>query len=283
MTELLIGIPTFNGHKRLDYLLQSIVGKTSNNLSFKIIICDDSGNLENIRLTTKVINKYRLFVPIKLIYNKRNSGVSVSWNSIIESDYDLCPYIILINDDIIIAKNSIENMLFFLKNNPYSGAVSYKLNGLREEDMKSVAILDFNSNNKTTHLPTKNIFPIKSLVAWGPYWGFERAKYNQVEGFDSNYFLFFEETDFCLKLANLGYPNYILKEPKSWHVGSASMSSIKTQEHVNRSYDYFQNKWKGKEKTIMDNIPNMKVKWIHNNNIYETIAKCEDDLCTKIY
>lgn len=282
MTELLIGIPTFNGYKRLDYLLQSIITQTSDNISFKIIICDDSGDLENIRLTNQVINKYNLFTPIKLIYHKQNFGVATSWNSIIESDYDLCSYIILINDDVIITKNSIENMVFFLKNNPYSGAVSYELCGLKEEDMKELASSDINPNI-IKPIPTRNDFPIKSLVAWGPYWGFTRDKYNQVKGFDSNYFLYFEETDFCMKLASLGYPNYILRHPKSWHVGSASMSSINVQENVNKSYSYFQSKWKGKEKTLMDNIPDMKVKWLYNNNIYEIIAKCEGNSDKRIY
>ncbi len=282
MTELLIGIPTFNGHKRLDYLLQSIITRTSNSLSYKIIICDDSGNLESIRLTSQVINKYNLFTPIKLIYNKQNSGVATSWNSIIESDYDLCPYIILINDDIIIAKESLESMMFFLKNNPYFGAVSYELYNLKEEDMKKMVSSNINSN-KITPIPTRNDFPIKSLVAWGPYWGFTRDKYNQVQGFDSNYFLYFEETDFCMKLADLGYPNYILRHPRSWHVGSASMSSINVQENVNKSYSYFQSKWKGKEKTLMNNIQDMKIKWIYNDSIYEIVAKCEGNSNNRIY
>ncbi len=280
MSELLIGIPTFNNPNRLNYVLSALKDRI-HNVDYRVIICDDSGKIENQNLTKQVVDKYSNSInsiPIKYIYNEKNSGIATSWNHIIRSDDQNSPYIILLNDDIIIVKDSIETMLFFLKNNSDIGAVAYELNSLKEEEIpKILALGDDNSNS-----------PKISLVAWGAYWGFSRQKYNLVGGFDEYYYIYFEETDFCTALATKGYPNYLLRCPKSWHIGSASVSFVDRGANSARSFAHYNEKWKGSHNTVMGNISKNKVKWMCNLTEYETIPECDtnpimNNACNKIY
>ncbi len=292
MSELLIGIPTFNNPKRLDYVLSALKDRIQN-VDYRILICDDSGKIENQNLTRQVVDKYNNTyhnsIPIKYIYNEKNSGIATSWNHIIRSDDQNSPYIILLNDDIIIVKDSIETMLFFLKNNPNIGAAAYELNGIKEEEIPKILGLGDIIDNS----------PKISLVAWGAYWGFSREKYNIINqmnlmnynivgGFDEYYYIYFEETDFCTALATSGYPNYLLRCPKSWHIGGASVSYIDRSFHSSRSFNHYNEKWKGSHNTVMYNIPRNKVKWMCDRTEYETVPECDtnptiNNSCNQIY
>lgn len=271
MPELLIGIPTFNSPKRLDYVLSALKPRIQN-VDYRVVVCDDSGKIENQNLTKKVIDKYSSSINIKYIENRKNSGVATSWNYIIRSDDENSLFIILLNDDIIIVKDSIETMLYFLKNNLNAGAVAYELNILKEQEIPKILAIGDNNSPKIPNSPKI------SLVAWGAYWGFSREKYNIVGGFDEYYYIYYEETDFCTALATLGYPNYLLRCPKSWHIGSASISPIDRSAHFARSFAYYNEKWKVSHKwqeAVMNKIPKQKVKWICEQNIYETFPEYE--------
>lgn len=277
MSELLIGIPTFNSPERLDYVLLALKNRIQN-VDYRVIVCDDSGKIENRNLTKQVINKYSSSLNIKYIYNQNNSGIATGWNHIIRSDDQNSPYIILLNDDIIIVKDSIETMLYFLKNNPNVGAVAFELNVLKEEEIPKILALGYDIKDS----------PKISLVAWGAYWGFKREKYNLVGGFDEYYYIYFEETDFCTALATLGYANYLLRCPKSWHIGSASVSSTDREGNSTRSFAHYNEKWKGSHNTVMNNIPKNKVKWMCEQNVYETVPECDtnpslNNACNQIY
>lgn len=262
--ELLIGIPTFNRSEGLDYLLRSIQTRTQD-VDYKIIVCQDSANTTQQDLTKFVINKYSNLMNITYIQNDKNVGVAASWNNIIKSDIDNCPYIILLNDDIIVEKDSIKNMLYFIANNPNIGAVAYELNGIKDEDIPKLIALIAGSEEK--------LKPYRTLVAWGAYWGFNREKYNIVGGFDEFYRMSYEEADFCTALVSKGYINYLIKCPKSWHIGGATRSKIGWPDQAN--IKHYIEKWKGtlgEMSKLINKIPLQKVRWTCENQYYETLA-----------
>ncbi len=264
--ELLIGIPTFNRSKGLDYLLQSIlINSNSKDIRFKISICQDSANIIQQDLTINVINKYSNLMNITYIQNKKNLGVSSSWNNIIRSDQNNCPYIILLNDDIIVEKDSIKNMLYFIKNNSNIGTVGYELNMINEEDIPKILAGD-------------DIKPKIDHTAIGSFFGFSRKQYNLVNGFDEFYYMTHEETDFSAALYFKGFPSYNLSCPKSYHIGAATRSKVKYD--VQSNQNHFKEKWKVSaeemneliKKKSLDMTTWKKVKWMCKNKHYETLS-----------
>lgn len=285
MVKVLIGIPTYNGAHRVDWLIQSIAMKTDKNIEYKIVICDDSGKKEHQEKTKSIINKWRDRVPIELIVNKKNVGVSSSWNRLTRSHNSR--YVILINDDIIVAKDWLKNMIYFLENNPNVGAACYNPLIINECDMIKL----ISSPNATiiprqakTRIPIKNfdydrdITPIRCMATIGSIIGFRRHMYDMVGGFDENYFAFYEETDFLTNLASHGYSNYLLRCPKIWHVYSATFSTSPEFNRTaifERSKQYYIIKWgnqRDAHRRYMSRIPLQDVKWICKDVTYEKIS-----------
>lgn len=305
MTKILIGIPTYNGYRRIDSLLQSISMRTGKDIDYKIVICDDSGKKEHQNKTISLVYKWRSDLPIELIINDKNLGVAKSWNRLINSHDS--EYIILINDDIIVANNWLENIIYFLDNNQNIGTAIYDCIFINEEDIKQllssinpiikprdpftrIQIDDFDYN--------KDTFPLRSMVGWGCLFGFGREIYDLVGGFDEHYFAYFEEYDFLTSLASLGYSNYILRDPKNWHVWGATSKhapELNITDTFEKSKEYYTKKWNGDHMITMNRymskIPFQKVKWISNNDIHEEIliddygyfnVKINSENCIKI-
>lgn len=286
MTKTLVGIPTFNGAHRVDSLLQSISMRTGKDIDYKIVICDDSGNKDHQEKTKSIIDKWSSDLSVSILINEKNNGVAKSWNRIIKSDEE-SQHIVLINDDIIVAKDWLENLVYFLDNNPNAGAVCYDCLFINEEDVSQL-LSSLNPIIKPRHPFTrvqidnfdynKDTSPIRCMVAWGCFIGFRRDMYNLVGGFDENYFAYFEEYDFLTNLASHGYPNYILRSPKNWHVWGATSKSapeLNIGDVFEKSRQYYINKWNGDHVTdtdiFMSRIPFQKVKWICNNKTYEGV------------
>lgn len=276
----LIGIPTYNGAHRIDCLLYSIFMRTDElrhthkeNSEYIIVICDDSGKIEHQEKIISVINKYRAYLPIDILINDRNIGVSASWNRLVNS-YD-SQYIILINDDIIVEKDWLKNMIYFLDNNHNTGSVFYNFVPIREDDVYQLFYRIDSENSEIYNLNYKSTSPIRCMTHVGCFFGFRRDMYNMVGGFDENYFALFEETDFCTTLAYYGYPSYILRYPKSWHIQSATFRSspeFNYSDIFQKSGQYYHKKWIGNpERLYMSNIPFQKIKWLYNDTAYEDI------------
>lgn len=273
MTKVLVCIPTYNGAYRLDWLLQSILMRTGNDIDYKIVICDDSGNKRHQEKTKSVVYKWSFNLPISLLINNSNFGVATSWNKMIDSEYS--QHIILINDDVIVKEDWLKNMVYFLDNNQNAGAAFYNFVRIEECDIPRLLSEDHKS-------PLDHLAPIRRMHYVGCFFGFDRNKYNMVGKFDENYFANVEETDFCTALAYLGHPNYILRHPLCQHIWSATFKSSPEMNYwkiLKESKQYYEKKWNGNIETVtnryMSKIPFQKVKWICNNEIHEEVLTDE--------
>jgi GT2 family glycosyltransferase len=281
MIKVLVGIPTYNGANRVDYLLQSISMRTNKDIDYKIIVCDDGGKKEHQEKTKLVVEKWNSILPIELLINDNNLGVSKTWNKLIKL-YD-SEYIILINDDVIVANRWLDNLLYFLENNPNAGSAIYGCIFINEEDIPQL-LISLNPKIKPRDPFTKkwadidysSKVPIRCMVAWGCFFGFKRHIYNLIGGFDENYFAYFEEYDFLTDIASRGYPNYLLTCPRNWHIWSATFDTspeLNPREIYGKSQKYYIKKWNAETVTMryMSKIPFQKVKWICNGDIYEKV------------
>ncbi len=271
--KVIIGIPTYNGAHRLDWLLQSINKSRDINkcIDYKIIVCDDSGNNKNQEKTRYVIDKWNSSLPITLITNDKNIGVPKSWNRIIRSEDS--EYIILINDDIIVERDWLTSILYFLENNKNVGVAFYEHRQTDENDIPKIL-----TDHQLFKVSKFDAIPIRCMDHYGCFFGFSRENYDIVDGFDENYFAYLEESDFATSLVARGIPNYILRYPICHHIGSATFN---TAPEINRmmvyknSLNYYTKKWNSPPEITngryMSKISPQKLKWIHNDTIYENL------------
>lgn len=296
MTKVLIGIPSYNGWNRVDWLLKSIWLKNSEEdkkilQDCKIVICDDSGKEEHRNKVRDVVHKWKNDLPVELIINEKNIGVPSSWNRLVRSGDS--QHVILINDDIIVSKDWLINMIHFLDNNPKAGGVSPFCNVINESDVPQLLsspdatvkprhpntrVQDGSFDFDTTY--SQIAHPERCMAALGCLFGFRRELYNIVGGFDENFYAFCDESDFGTALALHGYPSYVTRCPMCWHIWSATFGTapeINAGIVFGNSKRYYTKKWGGffevTHPRYMDKIPFRKVKWLCKGKEYEAVVE----------
>lgn len=290
MTKVIIGIPTYNGYERVDWLLTSIWLRSSNGdrdilQDSKIVICDDSGRIEHQNLTRNIVCKWRgNGLPIELIVNERNLGVASSWNILAKSSNS--EQIVIINDDIIVSGGWLESTVYLLDNNPKAGSCSQFCYFIIREDVpvllsRNDAIIVPRDPFKKTPTEVYNDmleYPGRVMAPAGCFFGMRRDIFEKVGGFDGNYRCFYEESDFGTALANNGYPTYALSWPKNFHIWSqtfANAPEINASKVMKQSRKYYINKWNGHfeitHPKYMSKIPFMKVRFRYKDQEYDKI------------
>jgi GT2 family glycosyltransferase len=209
--EVLIGIPTLNGPDRLRRCLNSIRINTPRSQPFKVLVVDDCSTEENLQNNKNVVHEF----GIEMITHQERLGVARGWNDL--TRHSKAPFVILMNDDVEVVPDWYEALVFTLKHNP---------------DIGMVGLTAYQGVNSATFTPP----PAKSyneavmqrgdwmFSATGFLFGFRREKFDAVLGFDDQYFLFYEEIDFGVRLLQAGWPSYMLSYPVVIHQGGASTS-----------------------------------------------------------
>jgi GT2 family glycosyltransferase len=72
---------------------------------------------------------------------------------------------------------------------------------------------------------------VSSPVPWvlGAALAVRRAAFEQVDGFDSSFFMYYEEVDLCRRLGAAGWTTYFVPQAKIVHVGGASTSKYRSR------------------------------------------------------
>jgi len=175
------------------------------------------------------------FPEVKLIENKDNVGFSKANNqgvAIAKGDY-----VLILNPDTVVSEDLFSNILKFGQKQPNLGILGAKLidgtgNFLPESKRgiptPKVAFKHlFGISKKTgkyyaTHLSEDESGAIDVLV--GAFMLIERAKYNEVHGFDEDYFMYGEDIDISYKVLKLGYQNYYYPKVQIIHYKGESTS-----------------------------------------------------------
>lgn len=168
-------------------------------------------------------------------------------------------YLFCLNQDTLIFLHTIDLLYQFAKKDEKVGCVSpILMNGKGK-------IYGLQGSGELT--PTKGIFVLSFINKYFPnnpisqkFWNkIERGKksykvnvvpgtaffvskkvFEKVGGFDPNFFLYFEENDFCKRLNLKGYENYILTESKTIHLSGKNILGIgRVEKVINTSRFYY--------------------------------------------
>lgn len=87
-------------------------------------------------------------------------------------------------------------------------------------------------------------------VVCGCFFMLDAAMWDQLNGFDDDYFMYSEEADLCARAQTMGHDCIFVPEAKIMHIGSASESnkSHKTTKLLNGKSLYYQKHWSGVER-----------------------------------
>jgi len=287
MPTVTIGIPVYNRGASLGDLLRNLRQRTPTDVDHEIVVVDDSGKSYHQKVVREACGQY----GARFIAHDRNRGVAAGWNTIARSSAS--DFIVILNDDIFVAKDWLTYMVYALRENQKVGSFGMNCRFIAKEDAPAILkgpdakVIPLNVHWRGAELIRNERFksmpieedgaPGKVMCPTGCFFGFRREIYDLVGGFDERYFAFYEETDFGVACAHKGYPSFSLGVPDhNYHMWSASFGSapeIDAGSVMARSRAAFVEKWSGIlgvkfsdapeiHNLLMDKIPTTLVKWL---------------------
>lgn len=240
--KISIVIVNYKVEKQLIKCLKSIfVSKPK--VSFEVIVVDNSGNN---KIEKNLINK---FPQIRYINSFKNLGYGGGNN--LGAKNALGEYLFFLNPDTLIVDNAIEQLYNFIESNKNTGIVSPLLVDInlkpfstqsRKELTPLNAVYSFSFLRK--FFPKKSIYNDDFLKNWDKKQAIEveaipgaalmisKKLFEKVNGFDEQFFLYFEENDLSKRVRNLGFKLYINPNSRVIHEVGQSTKKLKNMEDV---------------------------------------------------
>lgn len=228
-------IPTYNRVNDLLECLESLAGAQIP--PAQIIVVDNHSEDDTL---IKVQEKFPL---VKLIALDDNYGATGASNiGFTEALNKGAAYVLRLDSDTIVAPDFLPPLLNAAEKSPDIGVLSPKMYYFDPDDEIWFAGADahpwhFGTINDHRHEkdnPVNNQFR-EMDYAWGAAMLIKRQVLEQTQGFDTSFFIYYEEVDFCIRVKTLGYKLVLVPESHIWHkVGSASHTALSAY-HWNRS------------------------------------------------
>ncbi len=170
-------------------------------------------------------------------------------------------YVLVLNPDTEVRPDALHELVRFADSHPRAGAVGARLDypdgrfqhsafrfpGLRQALFGFFDLIPIDSpiNGRYRTEQFERDFPAEHLL--GACLLLRREALEQVGGFDPRYFMYFEETDLCIRLRRAGWQNLFTPGARVLHVSAASTSAAPERMSVefHRSQAYFYRKHYG--------------------------------------
>lgn len=187
-------ITSYNGKKYLDKCIRSLYASTYK--SIEIIFADDGstdGSADFVRNT---------FPDVKLVVNKKNSGLAITSNR--GAEIARGKYLLFYNNDTIALPDFIENMVKVTEGGDGNVAVCCprQLPYREEDDSKALDSMGSGSDIYGYICLTESaghiFYPDAAIFI-------KRSVFDEIGGFDPDFFLYGEDMDLCWRVHLAGY------------------------------------------------------------------------------
>lgn len=248
----------YNGHKFLETCLNSILEKVQCT-NYEVIIVDNSSVDDSVEI---IQNNFPMF---KLICSKNNLGFGKANNLAVKQSRG--EYLLFLNTDTILTENTLKILSEYLKENEDVAVIgsritfqdgSYQLscgnlpNLVVELFDKIRYTLDNKWHSLFSNLHDRKYSKVQE-VGWltGACLMMRRDVFEQIGGFDENFFMYFEDKDICKRVKELGYKVVYYPKTTIIHLLGGSSHGIKksVNKHYRDSQLYYYQKHLGKFQT----------------------------------
>lgn len=212
------------------------------------IIVLDNGSTEPILPEIK-----NFFPEVEWIDSKENLGFGRGCNLAEKSAKK--PYLFFINPDTVISKNAFREMLAFMHQHPEAGTVGCRI--LNEDGTiqwacrrsfptivsavsKTIGLAALFPNNKTlasynmTYADPDEMIEVDAIS--GSFFCIRRDVYEQLKGFDEDFFMYGEDLDLCFRTKEMGLKNYYTPVTNILHFRGQSSRTRRVKSYI----DFYQ-------------------------------------------
>ena len=228
-------IPT---HNRSDDLNECIESLLKAGISGEQIIVVDNASTDN---TIEMIQES--FSSVKIISLDENLGATGASNA----GFDLAlgqgaDYILRLDSDTVVAPDFLPPLIEVAQSDPNIGVVSPKIYFHNQPNVIWYAGVDRqplilgarNSHRNQQDSPENSQIRVVAYT-WAAAMLIRREVLEKSKGFDTDFFVYHEEIDFCERITTLGYQLIFVPESFVWHKVGSVANSAWTAFHWNRS------------------------------------------------
>ncbi len=218
--------------------VNSILDNTKDEVSFEIVIADNASKYEDYQILKLAIDQLD-DSRVKLIRSRLNTGFG-GGNMMGVNHASNCKYFAFINNDTLFeSQHTLQRLVQFMKDNPAAGVCSPQMldadknfrrtidhfSSLGREILKRSTLELINPkrypNRKITYSN-----PLKVDYVQGAFMFVDAQAFKNVGGFDTNLFLYYEESDLCRRiLKQEKLETYLVPDLEYIHYESASTTS----------------------------------------------------------
>lgn len=289
-----IAIINYNSFEKTIECVESI--RKTTKAPYKIFLLDNASVNESAKMLSK---QFCCDDDIELIVSKENLGYAKGNNlcidRMIEENID---YGIISNNDIICTKNVIDNLIDDLKNNDSFLLVGPRMESPSGEYQKTIKLKEcgkleyLQTNTYLANLHKKKLKKemdrIKSIkdfceVKWvsGAFFAFSVKKMQMIGKFDSNTFLYYEESILAKRAEKKGFllgynPNLLVKHYHSYSTGG--WMNINSKIAADTSERYYQTNYTNNGKIFL-----FFLKMIRRIEVFYSFGKKRDYNSIKCY
>jgi len=231
--KLGIFILNHNGFNWLEKNLHNIVQHSQNN---KIIIIDNNSNDNSI----EYIKTH--FPKISIQFNYKNYGFAKGYNNILLKEFDF-KYFILLNNDVELTENWLNPMLELIKKDEVAIIQPKIINFSNKEKFDyagaaggfiDITGIPFCRGRILNHVETDcGQYNTNMNIFWasGCCFMIKSELFQQLNGFDEDFFMHQEEIDLCWRAQHLNKQVYCCADSQVYHYGGGTLNNQNPKKH----------------------------------------------------
>ncbi|MEC8085870.1 MAG: glycosyltransferase family 2 protein [Pseudomonadota bacterium] len=206
-------------------LIESILKNISNTILYEIIVTDNASERHDYEY---LISNIPSDTRIKIFRSKINTGFS--GGNMDGYNRSTGEYLLFINNDCECLNDVLEPLIKYIEDNDNVGLLTGKVRGLDgkytgthklfpclSRSLLGNEFARWISKNKFVSPKEKIVKPTKAQVVTGAFMFFKRSLFEEINGFDSRFFLDCEEEDISKRVWDHGKEVYVLPEPEIIH------------------------------------------------------------------
>lgn len=233
--RLSIVILNYNVRYFLELCLKSVQAATAD-LEAEIIVVDNHSSDESCQMVAQ------LFPEVVLIENNENYGFSKGNNIGVAKAKG--EYLCILNPDTVVAEDTFRKLLTYADELPNMGLLGCQLidgtGNFLPESKRNIPtpmvavkkLLGFSNGYYANHISPSDTGNVDILV--GAFMLLKKSVYNEVGGFDEDYFMYGEDIDLSYKVLKAGYQNVYYGGTTILHYKGES--TLKDQVYAKRFY-----------------------------------------------
>jgi len=235
MKDIAAILINYNTSKYTLECIQAVVNKTSEGISYQIIVVDNNSELSDYK---NLRNNFPKHENISLHRSDLNTGFG--GGNMHGVQFANAKYLLFLNNDAMLQNDCLNLLYSFMETHPKVGVATAQN---YDENNNFVPSFDHNKglrrllfgrsflekNNPKLYPNRKQEYSQPIEVNWvnGAFMFFKSNVFHTVGGFDPEIFLYWEEMDICHRLRKAGYASMLVPAAKILHFQGVSIGVSK--------------------------------------------------------